>query len=72
MIRGFIEHKQSGLDEQGPGQRDAHAPAAGEILRGSSLHLAREPKTSQNPLKIKEPSKCSSVGDPSWGNFELV
>mmetsp|Transcript_2052 Transcript_2052/g.4810 ORF Transcript_2052/g.4810 Transcript_2052/m.4810 type:complete len:220 (-) Transcript_2052:1080-1739(-) len=48
VVGGLVQHEQGGLDEQRPGQTDAHAPAPREELRGPHLHLRIEPQSEQN------------------------
>mmetsp|Transcript_17166 Transcript_17166/g.39642 ORF Transcript_17166/g.39642 Transcript_17166/m.39642 type:complete len:353 (-) Transcript_17166:129-1187(-) len=48
MVRWFIEKQANGLDEQGPGQRDAHPPASRKVLRLLGLHLVGEAQPGEN------------------------
>jgi hypothetical protein len=42
VIRRLVQQQQVGLHEERAGQRDAHAPAAREVLRRPLLHLLGE------------------------------
>ena len=48
MIRWFVEQEAYGLNEQGAGQRYAHAPTTGEVLGFLPLHLVRKAETLQD------------------------
>jgi hypothetical protein len=42
VVGGLVQQQQSGLDEEGLGQRHAHAPPTGQILGHLVHHLVRE------------------------------
>ena len=43
VIGRLVEQQQIGLDEQERGERDAHAPAAGELAARAGLRSLVEP-----------------------------
>src|SRR6478672_10171032 len=48
IIGRLVKQQEIGLREQCCGERDAHAPAAGELRAGALLVLMREPKPSED------------------------
>eukprot|EP00760_Papus_ankaliazontas_P005144 PhM_4_TR12419/c0_g1_i1/m.34319 len=53
MVRGLIEQKHVGVDEQRARQRHAHAPTTGETRARAVHHLVREGQTAQNGLRAE-------------------
>jgi hypothetical protein len=47
MVGGLVEEKHGGLDEEGLGQGDTHAPTTAELARLLPLHLRREAETEE-------------------------
>ncbi len=72
IIGRLVEQQQVGLGEQHGGERDAHAPAAGEFRKRALLSLGIKTQAMQNGARARRGGMGLDVGEPRLDFRDLM